>query len=128
MALGRLWQLAVGWRLNLETSVAGLMAGARIIMSDPRFGVDIAAAIDRRLHLLPLAETPLAFDHGIGRIDAVNDDGHAGVAGHNNVETACPAGKCRGRSSDQKCQCDPATHRVVPNCCMQPTRMRRPKG
>jgi hypothetical protein len=67
-------------------------------MTDVRREIDIAAAIDRGLHLLALAETPFAFDDGVGSVDAVNDDGHAGAAGNYDVEAA--AGESRPRRSD----------------------------
>jgi hypothetical protein len=45
-------------------------------MTDMRRGIDIAAAIDRRRHMHALAEAPVAFDHRIGRVDAVKDIRH----------------------------------------------------
>src|ERR1700687_1200226 len=102
---------AAGRRFDFETPVARRMTGARIVMTDVGHEIDVAAAIDRGLHLLALAETPFAFDHGVGCVDAVNDDGHAGAAGHYDIETA--AGKGRGRRSDHNCQCHPGAHGVV---------------
>src|SRR5690242_4073270 len=72
-ALRRPRQPAVGRRLDFETAVARLMTGARIVMSDVRREIDVAAAIDRGLHMHVLGEAPVAFDDGIRCIDAVND-------------------------------------------------------
>ena len=98
-------------------------------MTDIGHGIDVAAAIDRWLHLHALAEAPFAFDHGIGCIDAVNDDGHAGAAGNHDLETAA-AGKSRGRRSDQKCQCDSqrASGCRLPVLSGNLIRTRAPKG
>src|ERR1017187_8790133 len=87
IALGGLRQLAVGGRLDFETPVARHMTGAGIIMSDVRPGIDIATAIDRGLHMHALAKAPIAFDDGVGYVDAVNDDGHAGAAGNDDDGT-----------------------------------------
>ena len=56
-------------------------------MTDMRLGIDVAAAIDGRLDMDALAKTPVAFDHRVGCIDAVDDDGHAGAAGNHDVGT-----------------------------------------
>jgi hypothetical protein len=77
-------------------------------MTDIGHGIDIAAAIDLGLHLHALAETPIAFDDGVGCIDAVNDHGHPDAAGNHDIETT--GGKSRGRRSDQKSQCDCSAH------------------
>ena len=68
----------------------------------------IAAAVDGRLHLPVLAKTPFAFDHRIGCIDAVNDDGHVDAAGNDDVKTA--AGESRRRHRHQDCQCHANAH------------------
>ena len=78
-------------------------------MTDVRLGIDVAAAIDRRLHMHALAEAPVAFDHRIGCIDAVDDDGHAGAAGNHDDGTAA-AGQSRQRRSDQNGQCQADAH------------------
>ena len=65
-------------------------------MSDIRHRIDIAAAIDRGLHMHALAETPIALDHRIGCIDAIDDDGNAGPAGHHDRKAA--AGQSRATS------------------------------
>src|SRR6478672_3969280 len=59
-------QLAVGRRFDLETPVARHTTGARIVVADPGAEIDVAAAINRGLHLLTPAEAPFAFDHRIG--------------------------------------------------------------
>ena len=61
-------------------------------MTDAGLEIDVAAAINRRLHMDALAETEVAFDHGIGRIDAVDDDGHAGAAGNHDIEALARPG------------------------------------
>jgi hypothetical protein len=92
-ALGGRRQLAVGRRFDFKTSVTRQVTGAWIITADPRDGIDIAAAINLGLHLLTLAKTPLAFDDGIGRVDAVDDDGQAGPTRDHDIEAA--AGESR---------------------------------
>ena len=76
-------QLPIGRRLDLEAAVTRLRAvtEARIIVADIRCGIDVAAAKDRRLIVHTLAEAKVAFDDGVGNIDAVLDDGDAGAAG-----------------------------------------------
>src|SRR5829696_3824812 len=110
IALGRLRQSAVRRRLDFQPPVTGHAAGARIITADVRNGIDIAAAIDGRLDLVALAETPLTLDHCIGSVDTINDDGYAGTAGNHNVEATAGKG-CRIRR-DEKCQCDAKAHRL----------------
>src|ERR1700749_830330 len=102
--LGRLRQRAVRWRLDLEAPIAGLVAEARIIVADIGLDVDVTAAIDRRLAVIAAAEAEFAFDHGIGRIDAVDDDGHTGTAGNDDVESLAREARRRGsdRSDQQK--------------------------
>ena len=56
-----------------------------------------------------LAETPVALDDGIGCVDAVNDDGHAGAAGNHDDGAVLPAKAVDGRS-DQYCQCHCRAH------------------
>src|SRR5258707_12811202 len=104
-------KLAVGGRLDFETRVARHTTGARILMTDLGTKIDVAAAINRGLHLLTPAETPFAFDHGIACVDAVNDDGHAGAARDHDVEAA--AGKGRPRRADQNRQCQATAHGFV---------------
>src|SRR5260370_27899100 len=98
IALSGLRQPAVGRRLDFEAPVARQMTCTRIVMTDVRREIDIAAAIDRGLHLLALAQTPFAFDDGVRSVDAINDDGHARAAGPYDVEAA--AGESRPRRSD----------------------------
>src|ERR1700730_5850672 len=127
VALRGLRRPAVGRRLDFETPVARQTTGARIVMTDVRRKIDIPAAIDRGLHLLALAETPFAFDDGVGCVDAVNDDGHAGAAGYYDIEAA--PGHARPRRSDQKCQCQASAHGFgLPISRGQPNRTREPKG
>ena len=52
--------------------VAGHMAGAGIIVADIRHRIDIAAAVDGGLHMRPPQQTPIAFDHRIGCVDAID--------------------------------------------------------
>ena len=47
-------------------------------MADLGLGIDMAAAIDRRLDMDALGQTPIALDHRIGGVDTINDDGYAG--------------------------------------------------
>ena len=75
-------QLAIGGRLDFETSITRRVAGARIIVTDLGSGIGNAAAIDRRMDVDVLGQSPVAFHHGPGRIDAVDDDGHARTAGN----------------------------------------------
>jgi hypothetical protein len=110
IALGGLRQPAVGRRFDFKPPVARLTTGARIVMTDVRRGIDVAAAIDRGLHMHALAEAPVAFDDGIGCIDAVNDDGYAGAA--RNHDDGSAVGQGRPRRSDQNCQCQPSTHHL----------------
>src|SRR6266404_2352459 len=109
--LGATRQPAVGRRFDFETPVAWHATCARIVMTDVGSEIDVAAAINRGLHLLTPAETPFAFDHGIGCVDAVNDDGHAGAARNHDVEAA--AGKGRPRRCDQNRQCQASAHGFV---------------
>jgi hypothetical protein len=77
----RLWrQLAVRRRLDLEAAIAGPMSSAWIVMADPRFSLDEPAAVNRRLHMNAFGQTPVAFDHRVGGVDAVDDDRHASAA------------------------------------------------
>src|SRR5882762_9499642 len=80
IALRRLRQLAVGRRLDFETAVARRVAGTRVVMSDIGLRIDGAAAIDGGLHMHTLSETPVAFEHSVGYVNAVDDDGHTGPA------------------------------------------------
>src|SRR6185437_12583083 len=102
IALGRLRQSAVRRRFDLEAAIAGLVAEARIIMADIGLGLDDAAAIDGGLGVIALAEAKPALDHGIGRVDAVDDDGHPGAAGNDDVKTLAGAG--RQHRSDQQAE------------------------
>jgi hypothetical protein len=68
-------------------------------MTDIRLALDIAATINDRLFMIAPAQSPLAFDHGIGRIDAVDDDGHAGTPGNHDIKAL--AGTSGERRSDQ---------------------------
>src|SRR5450756_1014984 len=77
IALGGLRQLAVGWRLHFETPIAGQMARTRVIVTDGRHGIDVAAAIDRGHHMHALGKAPIALDDRIRCVDAVDDDGDA---------------------------------------------------
>jgi len=77
-------------------------------MTDLGGEIEVAAAINSRLHLLTPAEAPFAFDHSIGCVDAVNDDGHVGAAGNHDVEAA--AGKGRQRRSDPNRQGQASAH------------------
>src|SRR5258708_37665374 len=88
IALRGLRQLAVGRRLDFEAPVARRVTGRRIEMTDMQIGIDRAATINGGLPMHALAETPVAFDHGIGCVDAVNDDGHTGPAGNDDDRTA----------------------------------------
>src|ERR1700682_468771 len=108
IALGRLRQPAARRRFDLKTPVTRQMARARVIVTDMRNLIDIAATIDGRLHLPVFAKAPFAFDHRIGCIDAVNDDGHAGAAGNDDVKTA--AGESSRRHRHQDCQCHANAH------------------
>src|SRR5665213_3067293 len=96
--LRRLPQDTAGWRFDFKPPVARQMTGARIIMADLRLGIERAAAINGRLHVDAAAETPVAFDHRIGDVDAVDDDGHAGAARNHEIESL--AGDSRQRRSD----------------------------
>ncbi len=108
IALRGLRQLAVGRRLDFEAAVAWRVTGTRIVMTDMRIGIDDAAAIDGGLHMHVLGEAPVTFDHGIGRIDAINDDGHTGAAGNHDDGTA--VGQGRPARSDQNGQCEACAH------------------
>src|SRR5437016_13414936 len=66
IAFGRPRQAAVRRRLDLEAPVTRQMARARIIVPDTRKRIDIAAAINGRLHVGAALETPIALDHRIG--------------------------------------------------------------
>ena len=101
-------QLAIGRRLDFEASVARQTARAWIIATDIRFDIDDATAIDGGLHVHALAEAPIAFDDGIGSIDAVNNHGHPGAARNHNDRTA--VGQSRAGGSDQDSQCQYVTH------------------
>src|SRR5258705_10625256 len=104
-------QLAVGRRFDFKTAVARHTTGARIVMTDLGAEIDVAAAVDRGLHLLTPAETPFAFDHRIGGVDAVNDDGHVGAARNHDVEAAASEG--RWRRSDQNREGQASAHGFV---------------
>ena len=93
IALRRLRQPPVGGRFDLQPAVARPMTGARIVVSDIGKRIDKTAAIDGRGDMTALGKSPIALDHRIGCVDAVNDDGHAGAAGNDDVEAA--AGKSR---------------------------------
>ena len=56
ITLRRMRQPAIGRRFDFETTIAGHMARARIIMTDMRHRVDIAPAINGGLHLHILAK------------------------------------------------------------------------
>src|SRR4051812_33348641 len=84
------------------------MPCARIIMADVWNRIDVAATIDGRLHMRALAETPVALDHRIGCIEAVNDDGYADTARNHDFKAA--AGKSRRRRRHQDCQCHANAH------------------
>src|SRR5665213_3813685 len=101
--LRRLRQDAARRRFDFKPPVASQITSTRIIMTDRRLRIDRASAIDGRLHVNAAAETPVAFDDGIGCIDAVDDDGYAGAAWNHEVETF--AGNSRQRRSDQNRQC-----------------------
>src|ERR1700682_5218066 len=103
VALRGLRPPGVGRRLDFETPGTRAQTGPPRVTTDGRRKIDIPPAIDRGLHLLALAETPFAFDDGVGCVDAVNDDGHAGAAGNYDIEAA--AGQSLPRRSDQNCQC-----------------------
>src|SRR5471032_1055595 len=105
IALGGLRQPAVGRRLDFETAVARHVTGTRIIMADARLDIGDAAAIDRGLYMHALAKTPVAFNDGIGCVDAVNDDGHPGAAWNHDDGTA-GAGEGAQRGSDQNDGCE----------------------
>src|SRR5476649_2612022 len=109
IALRGLRQPAVGRRFDFKTPIARYMTGTRIIMSDARLEIDEAAAKDRGLHMLSLVETPIAFDDGIGCIDAVDNDGHAGAA-WNHDDGTIAAGEGRQRRSGQNDDCKSGTH------------------
>src|ERR1700742_3185637 len=87
IAFGRLRQFTIGRRLDFETPITGCAAQGWIIMTDVRHGIEPAAAIDRRLYMPALAETPVAYDHVIGSILAINDDGDTRAARNHNIET-----------------------------------------
>src|SRR6266576_2066947 len=72
IALRRLRQLAVGRRLDFETAVARRAAGTRIVMSDIGLRIDGVAAIDGGLHMHTLSETPVAFEHSVGYVNAIH--------------------------------------------------------
>src|ERR1700722_17965442 len=99
IALGRLRQFAIGRRLDFEAPITGGAAQGRIIMTDVRHGIEPAAAIHRRLYMPSLAETPVAYDHVIGRILAINDAWDASAARTHNIETI--GRERRQRRSDQ---------------------------
>src|SRR5665213_450223 len=111
IAFRRLRQDAVQRRFDFKAPIPRLPARTWVIMADMRTGIDIAATIDGGLHMLALGETPIAFDDGIGGIDAVDDDGNAGTPGDHDIETV--AGPCRRRGPDQKCQCEAYAHHSV---------------
>ena len=108
VARSRFRQGAVGRRLDFETAVARQKTGARIIMTDFRLGRDRAAAIDGRLHVDALAEAKVAFDDGVGYVDAVDDNGNAGAARNDEIEAF--AGQRGQRGSDQHRQCKGRAH------------------
>ena len=79
-------------------------------MTDIRNRIDVAAAVNGRLDLVALAQPPLALDHRIGCVDAVNDDGYADAARNHDIEaTAGKGGRIR---RDEKCQCHADAHRL----------------
>src|SRR6185312_2251343 len=108
VALGRLRQLAIGRRLDLEAPVGRLQAEARIIVADLGFRRDRAAAIDGRLVVDTLAEAEAAFDHGVGSIDAVNDNRHTGTPGNNDLKSLGQSRRAQGGRThgeqDHECQ------------------------
>src|ERR1700692_2221207 len=101
-------QPAVGRRLDFETPVAGHLTSARIVMTDVRPDINVAAAIDRGLDMDALGETPVAFDHRVGCVDAIDDDGHARPAWNHDIEAV--ASRSRPRRSDQNGQRQPSAH------------------
>ena len=123
IALGRLRQFAVRRRLDFHPPVSGQAAGTRIVMTNMRHRIDIAATVDGRLDMGALAQPPIALDHRIGCVDAVNDDGYAGTAWNHDLEAAAgKGGRCR---RDEKCQCDADAHRLgsrFPGPSLVPTR------
>src|ERR1700704_3000877 len=114
IALRRLRQLAVGRRLDFETAVVRRVAGARIVMGYMRRGTDGAAAIDRGLHMHTLSETPVAFEHSVGYVNAIDDDGYTGPAWNDLHGTA--VGQGRPRRSDQNGQCEACAHGLGSGC------------
>ena len=114
IALRRLRQLAVGRRLDFETAVARRVAGTRIVMSDIGLRIDGAAAINGGLHMHTLSETPVAFEHSVGYVNAVDDDGHTGPAWNDLHGTA--VGQGRPRRSDQNGQCEACAHGLGSGC------------
>src|SRR3954471_18351008 len=103
IALGGLRQRAVGGRFDFQPSVARLMPGAWIVVTDMWRGIHIAAAINRRGYMPALGKAPVAFDNCVGRVDAVNDNGYAEAPGNDEHRTAIGPG--RGCRSDQNGQC-----------------------
>ena len=72
-------------------------------------------------------KAPIAFDHRIGCVDAIDDDGHARLARDHDRKAA--AGQSRRRHRRQKCQCYACAHSLCPAFVLpQPNRRRGPKG
>jgi hypothetical protein len=105
-ALGRLWPAG---RLYLQSTVAGHLAQARKIMTDMGFGIDETTAIHRGLDMDALGKAPVPLDDGIGGINAVDDDGHAGPAWNHNDGAAAP-GAGSPRRPHQNGQCKTSAH------------------
>src|SRR5579859_1439545 len=102
-------RLAFRRRLDFQPPIAGQMTCARIVVANIRRRLDQAAAVNRWLHVDALAEAPIAFDDGIGCIDAVDDDGHTGAAWNHDVRTVAAGRGARNRC-DQNRQCKYGTH------------------
>src|SRR5215213_1661536 len=98
IALSRLRQHPTCRWFDFHSPVAWLVAGARIIVTDIRGGIDVAAAVNSGRHMHSSGKAPVSFDHSVGNVDAVNDDGYAGAAG-NDQDRSAAVGQGQGRHS-----------------------------
>ncbi|CCD94231.1 hypothetical protein BRAO375_3380002 [Bradyrhizobium sp. ORS 375] len=81
-------------------------------MTDIGLGLDRTAAIDGGLHIIAPAKAGLAYDDGVGGVDAVDDDGHAGPLRDDDLEAfAGERGGCRPDQYRESC-C--TTHEFTP--------------
>src|SRR4029077_18422500 len=116
---------AAGW-LDLQAPVARHPARGRIVVADMRLEIDDAAAVNGRLHMDILGKAPVAFDHRIRGVDAVDHDRHTRTARYHNNGPGVGS-QSRFRCSEQNGQHKCSAHDLKSKSSQYNSRMPPPK-